>query len=257
MSNDASPKARSDDAPIHPGGNVYQLMCEASAIIGKSGGVGKDKTVEGKNYKYRSIDGVMNGISSVLSAVGLVIAPRYERHSIEEVTISLKLGPQKNFRVIVCAEFDFISKFDGSTHAIKTFGEAMDQGDKATNKAMALAYKYAVCLALCIPTEGIDDGESDIYGQEPLKNGKPKNPPVLKDTNFEQAAPAFLERLEKASQKGVKVLMPEQKAVIAIIKEKHSFADASNLWAKNRERLVEIAKKQDALSAEKAGGVTQ
>ena len=45
------------------------------------------------------------------------------------------------FYVTVEAEFDFVSSEDGSAHVVRTFGEAMDSGDKATNKAMSAAYR--------------------------------------------------------------------------------------------------------------------
>lgn len=57
------------------------------------------------------------------------------------------------FYVVVKAEFDFIATEDGSKHTVTTFGEALDSGDKATNKAMSIAYKYAAFQAFCIPTE--------------------------------------------------------------------------------------------------------
>lgn len=44
---------------------------------------------------------------------------------------------------MVKAEFDFVATEDGSKHTVVTYGEAMDSGDKATNKAMSIAYKYA------------------------------------------------------------------------------------------------------------------
>ena len=37
----------------------------------------------------------------------------------------------------------------------------MDSGDKASNKAMAAAMKYAICQILCIPTEEIKDPDGE------------------------------------------------------------------------------------------------
>ena len=65
------------------------------------------------------------------------------------------------FYVTVEVEFDFVCSEDGSTHTVKTFGEAMDRSDKATNKAMSAAYKYAAFQAFAIPTEGDNDADSD------------------------------------------------------------------------------------------------
>jgi hypothetical protein len=36
----------------------------------------------------------------------------------------------------------------------------MDSGDKATNKAMSAAYKYAALQTFCIPTEGDNDADA-------------------------------------------------------------------------------------------------
>jgi hypothetical protein len=63
----------------------------------------------------------------------------------------------------VHAEFDFVSASDGSKHTVSTFGEAMDSGDKATNKAMSAAYKYAAFQAFAIPTEGDNDPDNSTH----------------------------------------------------------------------------------------------
>jgi hypothetical protein len=60
------------------------------------------------------------------------------------------------FYAVVEAAFDFVAAVDGSMHTVVTFGEAMDSSDKATNKAMSAAYKYAAILAFCIPLVGED-----------------------------------------------------------------------------------------------------
>lgn len=58
----------------------------------------------------------------------------------------------------------------------------MDSGDKATNKAMAIAFKYACFQTFCIPTEELmDDPDKD----SPEVKGK-KQPP--RKANQEKAA---------------------------------------------------------------------
>ena len=39
----------------------------------------------------------------------------------------------------------------------------MDSGDKATNKAMSAAYKYAALQTFCIPTEGDNDADATTH----------------------------------------------------------------------------------------------
>jgi predicted urease superfamily metal-dependent hydrolase len=67
------------------------------------------------------------------------------------------------FYVTVEAEFDFVSDEDGSKTLARTFGEAMDSGDKATNKAMSAAYKYAAFQTFAIPTEGNPDADAETH----------------------------------------------------------------------------------------------
>jgi hypothetical protein len=64
------------------------------------------------------------------------------------------------FYVTVEAEFDLVSTADGSSHTARTFGEASDSGDKATNKAMSAAMKYAVLMTFTVPTEGDNDADA-------------------------------------------------------------------------------------------------
>jgi hypothetical protein len=71
------------------------------------------------------------------------------------------------FYVTVDVEFDFVSAEDGTKHTVKTFGEAMDSGDKATNKAMSAAYKYACFQAFSIPTESDNDADAHTHTPAP------------------------------------------------------------------------------------------
>ena len=48
-----------------------------------------------------------------------------------------------------------------------TIGEGMDSGDKATNKAMAIAFKYACFQVFCIPTEEMNDPDSESPEAQP------------------------------------------------------------------------------------------
>jgi len=102
-----------------------------------------------------------------LSANGLVILPRMlTRTSTERLT--QRGNPL--FSVVVEAEFDFVAAEDGTKHTVKTFGEAMDTADKATNKAMSVAYKYAAFLAFCIPVEGMgEDADETVYKVKPTQ----------------------------------------------------------------------------------------
>lgn len=145
---------------------VYQLIAEVSAELCKDG-ISKDRTnTQGQGYKFRGIDDVYNSISPIISKHGLVILPRILSREITERTAG---SGKALFFVVVEAEFDFVSSHDGSHHTVRTFGEAMDSGDKATNKAMSAAYKYAAFQAFCIPTEGDNDADATTCTVAPAK----------------------------------------------------------------------------------------
>lgn len=138
---------------------VYEAMRAVSAEIAKDG-IGKSKKNTQQGYSFRGIDDVQNGLAPLLAKHGLLILPRFtERTVVERATAK---GTALLYATVT-GEFDFVSAEDGSKHTIQTFGEAMDSGDKATNKAMSAAYKYAATQALCIPTEGQADADATTH----------------------------------------------------------------------------------------------
>jgi len=139
---------------------IYQAINAVQAELSTIG-ITKDRTnSQGSGYKFRGIDDVYNAISPLLAKHGLCILPRVlTRECVER---SSKAGAAL-FYVTVEVEFDFVSAEDGSKHTVKTFGEAMDSGDKATNKAMSAAYKYAAFQAFSIPTESDNDADASTH----------------------------------------------------------------------------------------------
>jgi hypothetical protein len=67
------------------------------------------------------------------------------------------------FYTTLRGDFTFRSSKDGSEVKVSTYGEAMDSGDKATNKAMSAALKYALMQTFTIPTEGDNDSENHTH----------------------------------------------------------------------------------------------
>lgn len=137
---------------------VYKAIAAVAKDMAEQG-VSKSRTNEQQHYKFRGIDEVMNALAPSLSRHGLMILPRVVSRAVTERPTRDKQGVL--FYIVVESEFDFVAAEDGSKHTVKTFGEAMDSGDKATNKAMSAAYKYAAFQAFCIPTEGDGDNDAD------------------------------------------------------------------------------------------------
>jgi hypothetical protein len=146
---------------------VYKAINAVQIALAKSG-ISKDR--QAQTYKFRGIDDVYNAISPLLGEHGLCILPRMIRRDCQERQTA---KGSAIFYVIVEAEFDFVAAEDGSVHVVRTFGEAMDMSDKATNKAMSAAYKYAAMQAFAIPTEGDNDTENHNIEPEPAAAPKP------------------------------------------------------------------------------------
>ena len=151
--------------------HVYEAIAAITASLSKVGIAKGRKTQQGggASFSFRGIDDVLNALSPLLAEHKLCIFPRVtNRASVERQT---KSGGAL-FYTTVDAEFDFVSAVDGSKHTAATIGEAMDSGDKSTNKAMSIAFKYCVFLTFCVPIEGPPDADGEVYeisGAMPMK----------------------------------------------------------------------------------------
>lgn len=143
---------------------VYKAIVSVQKALAKEG-IAKDRQcTQGASYKFRGIDDIYNALAPFLASASLCILPRMiARNCVERTSAK----GNALFYTTVEAEFDFVSAEDGSQHTVRTFGEAMDSGDKGTNKAMSAAYKYAAFQAFCIPTEGDNDSENQTHEVKP------------------------------------------------------------------------------------------
>ncbi|MGC8427750.1 ERF family protein [Mixta calida] len=143
---------------------VYEAISAVAKEMAEKG-ISKDRRNQQQGFQFRGIDQVYNALAPVLAKHGLVILPRITERTVTERTTQ-KGGVL--FYVVVKAEFDFVATEDGSKHTVITYGEAMDSGDKATNKAMSIAYKYAAFQAFCIPTEETAvDPDAEVHNVAP------------------------------------------------------------------------------------------
>lgn len=84
-----------------------------------------------------------------------------------------KSGSQN--RIVLRVTFRFTHAPTGETLDVVTCGEGMDSGDKATNKAMTGAMKYALRQAFVIET-GDDPDDTPSHTQERAQPAKPQQP---------------------------------------------------------------------------------
>jgi hypothetical protein len=140
--------------------HVHQAIVEVMKLLQKQG-ISKGRKNTQQNYTFRGIDDVYNAVSSAIAQAQLTILPHYTERTVVERTSA---NDKALFYVTVVGYYEFVSAVDGSSVVVGPFyGEAMDSGDKATNKAMSAAYKYCCMQTFCIPTEGDNDADATTH----------------------------------------------------------------------------------------------
>ena len=158
--------------------NIYEAISKCMEEIGA---VGKDDFNQQQKFKYRGIDAVMNAINPALVKNHVFIVPEVLDQQRQERTT----GKGAVLIYSICRiKYTFFAE-DGSHIEAITVGEGMDSGDKATNKAMAVAFKYACFQVFCIPTAemGDPDAESveDVAGDPKFEPATPEQMHTMSD----------------------------------------------------------------------------
>lgn len=136
--------------------NIFESI---AAIMSEITPVAKDQKNLQQNFMYRGVDGVMNALSPLLAKHKVFIVPEI-MNSTREDRVSNK-GNNLIYSILTI-RYTFYAE-DGSSIQAIVVGEGMDSGDKATNKAMAIGYKYACFQVFCIPTEEMPDPDAESH----------------------------------------------------------------------------------------------
>ena len=183
--------------------NIYQAI---NAVMKDCGAVGKDSMNPQQGYRYRGIDAVMNALNPALVKNKVFVVPEVLEQTREERE---KAKGGLLIYSIVKVKYTFIAE-DGSSVSAVVMGEGMDSGDKATNKAMSAAFKYALFQTFCIPTEEMIDSETD--SPEPKK----------KETITEAEAKNLAMEVQRANVNLEKLLQREKvKSLIELTPERY------------------------------------
>lgn len=145
---------------------IYSAICGVMEDIGV---VGKNDINKQQGFKYRGIDAVMNALNPAMIRHKVFCVPEVLEQSREERTT--KNG--SNLIYSVCRMRYRFFTTDGSHVDAVVVGEGMDSGDKATNKAMAVAFKYACFQTFCIPTESLMDDPDAEFPDSSRKRNDP------------------------------------------------------------------------------------
>lgn len=134
------------------------IYAALNAIMNDIGSIGKERQNQQQHFMFRGIDQVMNTLKPLLAKHHVNIIPevvdmrREERRTGSGGTLMYS---------ILTVKHHFVAT-DGSEVVSTTIGEGMDSGDKASNKAMSIAFKYACFQVFCIPTEEMAKEDPDL-----------------------------------------------------------------------------------------------
>lgn len=146
-----------------PAGRIYALIPKVMKDIGA---IGKDRKNDQQGYKFRGIEDMYNAANPALVAHGVFCVPQVTKYE-QQDRVSKSGTPSIRVVLTVCHRF---YADDGSFVEAVTIGEGIDTSDKASNKAMSAAMKYAMIETFSIPTEDMEDSDRTTpeVGVKPL-----------------------------------------------------------------------------------------
>lgn len=134
--------------------NIYQSITK---ILEEVPAIGKKQKNTTQNFMFRGIDDVMNTFQPLLAKHKVFMVPQV----LEQIREERQTSKGGTLIYSICKiKYTFYAE-DGSSIEAIVIGEGMDSGDKATNKAMAIAMKYAMFQVFCIPTEEMKDPDGE------------------------------------------------------------------------------------------------
>jgi hypothetical protein len=151
---------------------IIGVMAEINAI-------GKDRKNQQQGFAYRGIDDVMNELHAALTKNKVFVVPEVLNE--ERSTGKTRSGGDL-FYTRLKIRFTFYTD-DGSSVSAVVIGEAMDSGDKASNKALSIGLKYAMLQVFCIPTE--DEKDPDAQSPQPQAGSMKPAKPAPKKAAFD------------------------------------------------------------------------
>jgi hypothetical protein len=133
--------------------NKLPIAQALSEIMKAVGGIAKKDKNTAQGFNFRGIDAVVNAVSPALQKFGVVVIPSVEEYEYQTVEIGRNRTAMGHVKVKV--SYTFIGA-NGDAIKATVVGEAMDSGDKATAKAMSVAFRTALLQSLALPTDEAD-----------------------------------------------------------------------------------------------------
>lgn len=136
---------------------IFKKMVDVMRDIGA---VGKDQKNTAQNFKFRGIDQFINAAHPALVKHGVFVTTEVLDKSYELKDVERSSGKKAvDKHVHLTMKYTFFAE-DGSSVFSTVASEGLDSGDKATNKALSAALKYAFIQTFNVPTEDMEEADS-------------------------------------------------------------------------------------------------
>lgn len=164
-----------------------------AAVMAEVRALGKDQVNTHQRFNFRGVDDVMNAVGPALRKHGVAVVPTQVDLRTRDAQTSN--GKPAHESMVVVSYTIYGPAGDSMPGAAA--GESLDSGDKATPKAMSVAFRTFLLQALCLPTNDTDpDAETYTRGQAGQGGGVDRQQ-VAQDTADKLPTAQSAEQLER------------------------------------------------------------
>ena len=194
---------------------MSKIYAAINNVMAEVGAVGKSKKNSHQGFMYRGVDDVMNALQPAFVKHKIFCVPEI----VDQIREERQTQKGGNSTCAVCTiKYTFYAE-DGSSVSATVIGEANDTSDKATNKAMSVAFKYACFQVFCIATEEMIDPDAETP-ETSQKVDKPKT-------------------ITKAQISTVFKLSGEDKDICNLVLKKFGYSSSADVLEKDYKAICE------------------
>lgn len=152
---------------------IYSKIIE---VMEEMGPIDKGTKNVQQGFMYRSVDAFMNAANAAFCKVGIFLTPEVLSSTRDE---RLTKSGGNMFYTVQRIKYTFYAT-DGSSVSATVDGEAMDSGDKGSNKCLAIGLKYALAQTFMIAFKDMKDDDPDGHIPDQSKKLIPQAPAAAK-----------------------------------------------------------------------------
>lgn len=164
------------------------LVEKLTQISNDAGFVAKTGKNASQGFNFRGIDAVVNALAVGMRSSRVVVYPTVLDYQYEQIAVGQNKALVGHVRLEV--RYTFTDGVDSISAVVA--GEAMDSGDKATAKAMSVAFRTALLQVFFLPTDDKDpDEDSFVRTSTPsARSQHPSTPAPFFEDESDHAFPS-------------------------------------------------------------------